>query len=139
MDFNLERFVVQHEVLYNTALREIKNGKKEEHWMWYIFPQLRGLGRRQRSYEYGIESLDEAVAFLQHPYLGSNLREITGELLKLETDNVYDVFEDPDVKKLCSCMTLFSYASADNADFLAVIDKFFKGRKDRLTCEMLGV
>lgn len=144
MNYDLERFVAKHEIYYETALREIKSGRKQSHWMWYIFPQLRGLGRSQTSYDYGIESLDEAVAFLQHPYLGANLREITEELLKLETDNVYDVFDKrifrADVPKLRSCMTLFSYASADNAVFLAVIDKFFEGRQDRRhTCKMLGV
>ena len=105
---NLKRFTEAQYRDYEQALKEIKNGRKESHWMWYIFPQLKGLGRSYTSDFYGIENLDEAKAFLQDPYLGKNLQEIAAALLELDNDNATQIMGRPDDMKLKSSMTLFA-------------------------------
>lgn len=131
--FNLQRFEEAHRKYYQTALSEIKNGRKQSHWMWYIFPQLKGLGKSSTSDYYGISNIDEAKAYLSHPILRKNLIEISEALLKLPTNNVTEIFGKPDDMKLKSCMTLFSMASEDENLFDKVICKFFNSKYDNRT------
>lgn len=122
-----------------TAYKEISNGKKESHWMWYIFPQIRGLGRSSTSQYYAIQSLDEAKAFLADSYLGNNLKSICEALLKLEATNVTEIFGKPDDKKLKSSMTLFSCAADCDHVFDKVLGKFFNGEPDYRTLKILEI
>lgn len=137
--FDLKRFADMHRIDYGTALSEIKSGKKRTHWMWYIFPQVRGLGRTGTSWKYGIASLEEAAAFLADPYLGSNLREICEALLQLETNNASEVFGSIDKKKLRSSMTLFVCVAGGDSVFQRVLDKFFGGKGDNQTKQILNL
>ena len=136
--YDLSRYVTAQQRDYQSALTEIKNGKKVSHWMWYIFPQLKGLGRSYTSDFYGIENLDEAKAFLQDPYLGKNLQEIAAALLELDNDNATQIMGRPDDMKLKSSMTLFACADPENAVFEKVLEKFYNGHKDRRTLKMLS-
>lgn len=135
---NLKRFTEAQYRDYEQALKEIKNGRKESHWMWYIFPQLKGLGRSYTSDFYGIVDLDEAKAFLQDPYLGKNLQEIAAALLELDNDNATQIMGRPDDMKLKSSMTLFACADPGNDLFEKVLEKFYNGHKDRRTLKMLS-
>ena len=108
----LKRFLDAQEQMYGMALAEVKRGKKLSHWIWYIFPQLKGLGKSGNSHYYGIDNLEEAKAYLQHPVLGTRLREITTTFLELSGVNAKDVFGYLDAMKVRSCMTLFNEASA---------------------------
>ncbi|MEO1814486.1 MAG: DUF1810 domain-containing protein [Acetobacterium sp.] len=132
----VERFIKAQEESYGQALEEIKNGHKRSHWMWYVFPQLKGLGRSETARYYGIVNRTEAEAYLAHPLLGSRLLEISGELLKLESCDAREVFGRPDDVKLKSSMTLF-YLVDGNLIFKAVLDKFFAGELDEVTADQL--
>ena len=133
----VERFIKAQEESYGQALEEIKNGHKRSHWMWYVFPQLKGLGRSETARYYGIANRTEAEAYLAHPLLGSRLLEISGELLKLESCDAREVFGRPDDVKLKSSMTLF-YLVDGNLIFKAVLDKFFAGELDEVTADQLN-
>jgi uncharacterized protein (DUF1810 family) len=137
-DYNLERFVDAQQSDYAIALSEIKSGRKQSHWMWYIFPQVLGLGYTSTSITYGISNLDEAAAYLNHQILGKRLIEISNALLALETDDAHKVFGSPDNMKLRSSMTLFSLVPGADKVFGEVLDKFFKGRKDERTLHLLN-
>ena len=126
-------------VSYQTAFSELQNGRKITHWMWYIFPQIHGLGRSSTSQYYAIQSIDEAKAFLNDSYLGESLRGICSVLLKLETNNPTEVFGWPDDMKLKSSMTLFASVSEDNFVFHKVLEKFFNGEYDKRTLNILGI
>ena len=128
----LDRFIKAQENTYSIALNEIKNGRKQSHWMWYIFPQIKGLGMSETSRYYGIDGVLEAKAYLDNEILGNRLREITGELLKLDENNPFDNFGTIDTMKLKSCMTLFDYVSDENI-FMDVLDKFYNGEVDEKT------
>ncbi len=132
----VERFIKAQEESYGQALEEIKNGHKRSHWMWYVFPQLKGLGRSETARYYGIANRTEAEAYLADPLLGSRLLEISGELLKLESCDAREVFGRPDDVKLKSSMTLF-YLVDGNLIFKAVLDKFFAGELDEVTADQL--
>lgn len=134
----LERFIEPQEQDYEQALKEIRNGRKVSHWIWYIFPQLRGLGKRYMSDYYGIRDLDEAKAFLQDPYLGKHLQKISEALLNLDNDNATQIMGRPDDMKLKSSMTLFACADPENAVFEKVLEKFYNGHKDGRTLKMLS-
>lgn len=136
---NLQRFLTAHEGTYETALAEIKNGRKTGHWMWFIFPQIKGLGFSETSMFYAIKNLEEAAAYLQHPVLGSRLIEICNELLNLETDDAGKIFGSPDNLKLRSSLTLFSEIQNTDPVFNLVLNKFFNGVKDAKTLELLAV
>lgn len=134
----LERFIEPQEQDYEQALKEIRNGRKVSHWIWYIFPQLRGLGKSYMSDYYGIRDLDEAKAFLQDPYLGKHLQKISEGLLNLDNDNATQIMGRPDDMKLKSSMTLFACADPENAVFEKVLEKFYNGHKDGRTLKMLS-
>ncbi|MQN00725.1 MAG: DUF1810 domain-containing protein [Lachnospiraceae bacterium] len=137
MSEGLQRFKDAQKDDFETALSEIKAGKKRSHWMWYIFPQIHGLGMTGISRFYSIQSIKEAVDFMKDPVLGERLIEISSALLDLETDDPYEVFGSPDYLKLLSCMTLFEKAAPDEEVFARVIDKFYGGRRDQKTLEIL--
>ena len=135
--YNLQRFVEEQQQTYATAYAEISRGHKKSHWIWWIFPQIAGLGFSGISQAYAIKSLDEAKAFLEHPYLGKNLREISEALLKLDTNDPYAVMGSPDDLKLRSSMTLFAEADPSEEIFQKVLDKFYEGVKDGKTLTIL--
>ena len=137
-DYNLERFVEAQQSDYAIALSEIKAGRKQSHWMWYVFPQVLGLGYTSTSITYGISNLDEAAAYLDHEILGKRLIEISNALLMLETNDAHKVFGSPDNMKLRSSMTLFSLVPGADKVFEEVLDKFFNGRKDERTLQLLN-
>ena len=138
MDINsLDRFLEAQERMYETALKEIKNGEKESHWMWYIFPQLRGLGRSQMAYVYGINGLEEAKAYLEHPDLSARLIEITEALLEHKDQDIEDILGDIDAMKLRSSMTLFAFISEKNSVFFQVLECFYDGKMDEYTLKLI--
>ena len=138
MDINsLDRFLEAQEPMYDTALAEIKKGEKESHWMWYIFPQLRGLGKSQMAYAYGINGLEEAKAYLAHPVLSARLIEISEALLEHTDIIIEDLIGDLDVLKLRSCMTLFAFLSEEGSVFHQVLDCFYDGKMDEHTIELI--
>lgn len=134
---DLQRFKDAQKMDFDIALAEIQSGRKRSHWMWYIFPQIHGLGFSRMSEYYAIQSLEEARDFLHDPYLGGNLRKISEALMELGTDDPHQVFGSPDDLKLLSCMTLFEEAEGSGGVFTRVIEKYFGGRRDRKTMEML--
>ena len=128
MNKDLSRFHAGHEMSYQIAAAELRAGRKQSHWMWYIFPQLKGLGQSSMSEYYGIADIEEAAAYLSDPILGAHTAELCNILLSLPTNDAYAVFGSPDDKKLRSSMTLFWLAAEDPTPFLAVLDKFFGGK-----------
>ena len=134
---SLQRFIDAQQSDYETALSEIKRGRKQSHWMWYIFPQIQGLGFSATSKLYAIRNLQEAQAYLNHPLLGKRLKEITDALINLPSNNAHEIFGSPDDVKLRSSMTLF--ASLPDADpvFESALKKFFKGEKDAKTLSII--
>lgn len=135
-NFNLNRFLEAQESLYPIALRELQEGEKRSHWMWYIFPQLGHLGRSYNAKYYGISGLDEASEYLNHPILGQRLREVTETILGLPTDDAHMVFGRIDSMKFRSSMTLFDMVSPDDI-FARVIDKYFGGNGDFITIDII--
>lgn len=136
---DLSRFTKAQEQDFKTAFKEIKNGRKMSHWMWYIFPQIQGLGKSSTSQYYGIKDLNEARAFINDPYLGGNLKKISMALLELEENNAVAIFGKPDDIKLKSCMTLFSCISEDGSIFHKVLEKYFDGRQCKRTLSIIGL
>ena len=136
LDNSLERFVVAQELMYPRALEEVKNGRKVTHWIWYIFPQLKGLGHSNKSIYYGLDGIDEARAYLAHPVLGARLREITTAVLQSDK-SADEIFGGIDTIKLRSCMTLFNEVAEDDL-FTKVLEKHFEGKKDLQTLQLLS-
>ncbi|OBI06328.1 DUF1810 domain-containing protein [Mycobacterium scrofulaceum] len=135
--FDLQRFVDAQAPVYRNVVDELRSGRKRSHWMWFVFPQLRGLGGSPTAVRYGISSLQEARAYLRHEVLGPRLRECARLVNEVQGRSVGEIFGSPDDLKLCSSMTLFSRATDDNEDFVALLDKYYDGRQDRLTLERL--
>jgi uncharacterized protein (DUF1810 family) len=135
--FDLRRFVEAQDPVYDTAVEELRNGAKRSHWIWFVFPQLQGLGHSPTAVRYGISSLDEARAYLAHDVLGPRLRECAQLVAAIDGRSVEDIFGWPDNLKVRSSMTLFARATDDNADFRAVLDKFYNGEDDPVTIELL--
>jgi len=133
----LQRFIDAQKQDYATALNELKNGRKRSHWMWYIFPQIQGLGFSSTSQHYAINDLQEATAYLKHPILGQRLVEISKVLLQLDSTDANEVFGNPDDLKLKSSMTLFAAVPDADAVFQQVLDKFFRGNRDQKTVNIL--
>jgi uncharacterized protein (DUF1810 family) len=135
---NLERFIKAQERDFEIALSEVKRGRKQSHWMWYIFPQIQGLGFSETSKYYAIKDIDEAEAYLQHHILGERLIRICTELLALRSNDASSIFGNPDDLKLKSSMTLFASANNSNPVFMQVLEKFFDGKKDDKTLRLLN-
>ena len=141
--FDLGRFVVaqDEQQTYDTALAEVRRGRKRSHWMWFVFPQLAGLGRSSTARRYGITGIDEARAYLAHPVLGPRLRAITDAAVSLRAGTAEEVFGGIDAMKLRSCTTLFLRAATEDADralFGAALERFFGGAPDPATERLLA-
>lgn len=136
-DFDLERFVQAQAPVYATVLKELRAGHKRTHWMWFIFPQLDGLGRSEMARRYAIRSGDEAAAYLAHPVLGARLRECATIVDSLDGRTVNQIFGHPDDLKFRSSMTLFADVAPDEAVFQDCIDKYFGGEPDDETLARL--
>lgn len=134
--FNLERFLDGQRFGYEYALNEIRNGRKEGHWIWYVFPQIKGLGYSPNSQFYGISGKEEAKAYLEHPVLGARLREITEALLAIEGKTAEDILSPIDAMKVRSCMTLFDVVSPNDI-FADVLGRFYGSQKDSVTLKLL--
>ena len=138
LETSLQRFIDAQKSDYSIALSEVKNGKKRSHWMWYIFPQIAGLGFSEMSKFYSLKSLHEADEYLKHPVLGPRLIEISNALPDLKSNDALSIFGFPDDQKLKSSMTLFSILPDTNPVFQKVLDKFFNGLKDAGTLDILN-
>jgi len=136
--FDLQRFVSAQQGVYEQARAELREGMKRSHWMWFVFPQVRGLGSSAMSRRYAIASLEEAAAYLEHPVLGPRLRECTALVLQAEGRSIDRIFGSPDDMKFRSCMTLFDRADrAPERIFGAALQKYFGGATDPQTLERL--
>ena len=135
----LDRFLDAQRGDYAAALAEVRRGRKTSHWMWYIFPQIAGLGQSSTARYYSIRDLEEAREYYSHPVLGQRLREISGALLDLRGSDPVAVFGGIDSMKLKSSMTLFAVAAPDDPLFQQVLDKYYGGEQDTLTLRILGV
>ena len=135
----LDRFLDAQRGDYAVALAEVRRGRKTSHWMWYIFPQIAGLGQSSTARYYSIRDLEEAREYYAHPVLGQRLREISGALLALRGSDLVAVFGGIDSMKLKSSMTLFALAAPDDPLFQQVLDKYYGGEQDALTLRILGV
>ena len=137
-DYNLHRFLDAQDQVYETVLGELRTGKKSSHWMWFIFPQITGLGRSELAQTFAIASLDEVRAYLQHPVLGLRLRECTQLVINVEGRNAEEIFGYPDHLKFRSCLTLFMTATTDNKVFKDALLKYFDGKPDALTLDLFS-
>jgi uncharacterized protein (DUF1810 family) len=135
---DLKRFLEAQERTYGQALSEVRDGRKRSHWMWYIFPQYDGLGFSATSQRYAIKSVAEAQAYLRHPILGPWLVECCEAAISVEGRSAAAVFGSPDDLKLRSCATLFAAVSPAGSVFERVLDKYFQGRRDSKTLELMG-
>lgn len=134
----MERFLKAQEYMYDNALAEIKNGRKDSHWMWYVFPQLKGLGLSQMSLKYAIVNLKEAKEYIKHPVLGPRLIEISEAVYNSKAKTAEEIFGYIDAIKLRSCMTLFSKEAPEVSVFQNVLNKYFNGEEDELTFRLLS-
>jgi uncharacterized protein (DUF1810 family) len=134
---NLQRFLAAQAEDYERALRELQRGQKESHWIWYIFPQVAGLGHSSMAQQYAVRSRDEAVAFLKHEVLGTRLQQCCEALLRHQGKKVHDIMGYPDDLKLRSSMTLFAMISARGSVFHKVLNAFYAGEMDEKTFEFL--
>ena len=139
MDTNdLQRFVEAQDPHRADVAAELAAGRKRTHWMWFVFPQLRGLGRSQMAWHFGLQSRDEAAAYLAHPLLGPRLRECVELVLAIEGRGAHAVFGSPDDLKLCSCLTLFREIDGVDGVFGKALDKYFDGQPDAATLRLLA-
>ena len=137
--FHLARFVSAQEGVFDTALAELRRAQKRSHWMWFIFPQVAGLGNSLTSKKYAITGLDEARSYLSHPLLGPRLLDCCRAILSVQGKSASEIMGYPDDLKLRSSMTLFSLAGNSTPEFQEVIDRYFSGQLDRRTLELLNV
>jgi uncharacterized protein (DUF1810 family) len=136
--FELSRFVEAQDKIYDRVLAELASGRKRSHWMWFVFPQIEGLGFSSTTQYYSIKSPEEARQYLEHPVLGKRLRECCESILALEGLSVSGIFGYPDDLKLKSSMTLFASVGEGQSVFLRVLDKYFQGTRDERTLALLG-
>lgn len=136
--YDLQRFVDAQQAHYEQALNELRSGRKHSHWMWFIFPQLQGLGRSAMAQRYAISGRDEAIAYLQHPLLGARLRACTEAMLEHGSRSARQILGSPDDLKFHSSMTLFAQAASDPALFEQALQVFFNGRPDPASLERLS-
>ena len=135
---DLDRFLAAQEDVYSGVCAELRSGAKRSHWMWFIFPQIAGLGHSALAKRYAIASLEEAVAYLDHPLLGPRLRECTDLVMAVKNRSINQIFGSPDDMKFCSSMTLFAQAAQDNAMFRNAIERYYSCRFDQATLDILG-
>lgn len=136
--FDLQRFVDAQQRVYPTVVDELRNGHKRSHWIWFIFPQVAGLGSSPTAAKYAISSLDEARAYLRHELLGPRLRECTQLVNAVQGRSISAIFGSPDDMKVRSSMTLFARATDDNQDFVQLLERYYDGGEDALTLERLA-
>jgi uncharacterized protein (DUF1810 family) len=136
---DLSRFLSAQEGIYASALAELRRGQKSSHWMWFIFPQVEGLGHSSTSRYYSIKNMDEACAYLSHPALGPRLVQCAETLLEIKGRTAQEIFDFPDDVKLKSSMTLFAYVAGPGSVFTQVLEKYFDGKQDERTQELLGL
>jgi uncharacterized protein (DUF1810 family) len=136
--FDLRRFTDAQAPIYAQALAELRRGRKQSHWMWYVFPQFQGLGESPMAQKFAINSMAEAVAYLQHPLLGTRLKEATQAVVDVEGRSIEDIFGYPDHLKFRSSMTLFSKAAPDEPVFADALAKYFGGAADDRTLALLA-
>jgi len=137
-DFNLQRFVDAQQGIYEQALAELRAGRKRSHWMWFIFPQVQGLGSSETARRYAIRNSDEAAAYLAHPVLGPRLRACTAAVAAFDDRGADEIFDYPDNLKFHSAMTLFADVAPDEAVFQTCLDQFFDGQPDQATLDRLA-
>ena len=135
---SLQRFVDAQAPVYSDALDELRAGNKASHWMWFIFPQLKDLGRSSIARFYGITGMAEATQYLAHPILGARLHECTQAMLDHQHKTAHEILHSPDDLKFCSCMTLFSLASPQEPLFTAALQQFYRGVRDEMTVQLLN-
>jgi uncharacterized protein (DUF1810 family) len=138
MPYDLDRFLVEQQPVYDDVLEELRRGHKTGHWIWFIFPQVAGLGKSAISRRFAIASLDEARAYLAHPVLGARLRECAGLVLATSGRTAEEIVGSTDAMKLRSCMTLFHRAAPNEPVFAQVLDRYYGGVADDATDERLG-
>lgn len=136
--YNLQRFVLAQAPVFEQVCDELQTGHKRSHWMWFVFPQLKGLGHSLMAQHFGIDSRAEATAYLQHPLLGARLRACTQMVVQTDNRMVRDIFGYPDDLKFHSSMTLFAQAHNDNKIFITALDKYFAGKLDHTTLALLA-
>lgn len=136
--YQLQRFVDAQRTVYARALQELRNGHKQSHWIWFIFPQMQGLGRSEMAERFGISGAGEAQAYLMHPVLGPRLEECVNALLTHDDRSALDILGSPDDIKLRSSMTLFANIACEHPLFKTVLDRFFEGEEDEKTLFLLG-
>jgi uncharacterized protein (DUF1810 family) len=134
---SLERFVTAQAPVHDRALKVLRAGRKQSHWMWFVFPQIAGLGHSAMAQTYAIESLGEARAYLAHPLLGARLRECCEAVMAVPGKSAHEIFGSPDDLKFRSCLTLFAHAAPNEALFRAALNKYFDGEEDALTLEKM--
>ena len=135
---DLQIFVQAQEDIYEQALAELKNGSKESHWMWFVFPQIAGLGNSEMARKYAIPNMADAKAYLSHDLLGSRLRECTEAVLAVEGRTAHEILGSPDDMKLKSCMTLFEVADGPGSVFSSILEKYFEGQRDERSLMILN-
>ena len=136
-EYHLQRFLDAQGHVYDSVLDELRAGRKSSHWMWFIFPQITGLGLSGTAQKFAINSLEESKAYLQHPILGPRLRECTQLSITVDGHSAEQIFGYPDNLKLWSCLTLFMAATTDNKVFKDALLKYFEGKPDTLTLDIL--
>ncbi|MGE0058561.1 MAG: DUF1810 domain-containing protein [Dehalococcoidia bacterium] len=135
--YDLQRFIDAQEPVYDQVTAELRRGRKRSHWMWFVFPQLRGLGSSLMAHLYGITGREEAAAYASHPVLGARLRECTSLVLDVDGSTASEIFGSPDDLKFRSSMTLFSLSADEPSLYLEALAKYFEGEKDALTVTRL--
>ncbi len=135
--YNLNRFVIAQSGVIDKAIGELRRGRKETHWMWFVFPQLVGLGSSTMATRYGISGAEEAREYLDHPILGPRLIDCTQAVIDLDNLSTNDIFGTPDDMKLRSCATLFAHISAEGSAFHQILDKYYRGEPDPATLSLL--
>jgi len=136
-DTTLNRFLTAQQNVYLQVLKELRNAKKTTHWMWFIFPQIEGLGHSSTAKYYSIKTIEEAKEYVAHPILGKRLLECSKIILEIENKTADDIFGYPDNAKLKSSMTLFNFVSPEHKEFAEVLKKYFSGKQDEQTLSIL--
>ncbi|MCP4430809.1 MAG: DUF1810 domain-containing protein [Gammaproteobacteria bacterium] len=137
MEFNLKRFIDAQEEHYTIALNELRNGRKQSHWMWFVFPQIAGLGYSETAQYFAISGTGEAHAYLSHAVLGERIRECVSVTLAIQNRSLREIFGSPDDLKFRSSMTLFEYCSADDNFFTTALERYYGSQRDERTLEII--